>query len=127
MNNSAIWAVITMLGGAFSPVQDNIRTVIPRHIGDPEMDLAEAIAAGDLSLRGIFGYTVDVPGIRGDAATLSKKFEIRVIEGTSDSVDLNPFAYGNRARRYASSYNKLLFKRLGCDPELPMEKCSDYP
>lgn len=89
----------------------------------PELVAAQAISVGDLSLLGVWGYVALVPGINGDYELLRHKYEIRIIEGTSDVVD----DFSKSAEKYATTYNRYVFNRLGCDIERPMERCKNYP
>jgi hypothetical protein len=94
---------------------------------NPERDANMAMASADFSLRGVYGFTAVVPGIQGDYLMLRTKFRIIMIENTSDIIDDDPQSYNNLAERYASTYNRFVFSRLGCDPEHPLAKCKSYP
>jgi hypothetical protein len=93
----------------------------------PEEDAERAILAGDRSLRGVNRFTTIVPGIVGDAVKLQEKYKIIVFENTSDVIDIDPSAYNNRAERYAFTYNRYIFVKLGCNYKLPFETCTNYP
>jgi hypothetical protein len=93
---------------------------------EPEQDAQKAAAAGDFFLRGTYGFTVDIPGIRGDVYVLRDKYRITVIEGTEHIVCVDPDSYNNVAARYAFQFNRRMFQLRGCDPDKPMEPCRNY-
>ena len=90
----------------------------------PEADAAAAIARGDTSLVGVYGYTTMVPGVPGDYDSLSRIFGVRLIEGTSDSAPKDEGSFDARAASYASTYNHVKLKRLGCDLKNPLGACT---
>ena len=103
--------------------------VAPSHtiaqFANPKLDAARAIAKGDFSLRGVYGYAASTPGIEGDVATLQTKFHIVMIAGTSDLIATNdPNSFNVQARNYAFQYNRFVFSKLGCNPAKPMHECA---
>jgi hypothetical protein len=123
-------AIVGLLGLVLGAC-DNASHVSPSDSSQfayPERDASHAIAHGDLSLRGVLGFAIFVPGIQGDYEVLRKKYQIEVIAGTSDTfVSGNPTSFGNQARSYASRYNSQIFLELGCKTTAPMDKCARYP
>jgi hypothetical protein len=105
----------------------NNEPVIGHHFDHPEDDAERALLAGDRSLRGVNRFTTIVPGISADYSKLQTKYKIIVIENTSDVIVNDPKSYNNMAERYALSYNRHLFDRLGCDYRSPSDKCTNYP
>lgn len=129
-DTSASIAVLTICLGSLLASCDSKAQNGPMN-GDqfahPERDASTAIAKGDLSLRGVYGFAPFVPGIEGDYEILRKKYRIVLIPGTSDMKVADPKAFNNVARNYALRYNKQVFSELGCNAAAPMEKCTRYP
>ena len=105
----------------------NSEPMVGHRFDNPEDDAERALLAGDRSLRGVNRFTTVVPGISADYSKLQTKYKIILIENTSDVIVNNPNSYNNMAERYAFSYNRHLFDRLGCDYRSPLDKCSNYP
>lgn len=82
-------------------------------VSDAEDDADAALARGDASLLGVFGYSREVPGIPEWTAHEAGTCKVRMIEGTSDD---GPRALNDRARDYARRYNLRIISRDGCEP-----------
>ena len=91
---------------------------------NPESDAANALAAGDSSLIGIPRFAVEVAGVDGDYEILRHRYEIRIIEGTSDVIDERPDSFDMKIEQYGTRYNRFILKALGCNFQMPMEPCS---
>jgi hypothetical protein len=74
-----------------------------------EVDARQALAHGDTRLLAVYGYTVEVPGVRANAGELKVKYGLRMLEGTTDSYKNDRDRQMNEnARRYASIYNRIV-------------------
>jgi|ERR1700694_2618730 len=114
--------------GATTLAQEHKEPMAHHRFDHPEKDAALAMAAGDLSLRGVNRFATIVPGISGDYTKLTTKYTVITIENTTDVVIVNdPKSYNNMAERYAFAYNRYIFDRLGCDYRSPLDKCTNYP
>lgn len=79
---------------------------------NPEKDATKAIAKGDLRLRAVYGYTLSVPGIKGDYTKYKETYGINPIEGTSDSLQNEEHGNLNAlATKYAEKYNRIILKQ----------------
>jgi hypothetical protein len=92
-------------------------------LGDPIADADAAIKRADYHLVGINRFTTVVPGVNGDYGVLRARFEILVIPGTSDVIDIRPNSFNKRAEKYAIAYNQRVFAALGCNLAKPMDPC----
>lgn len=80
-----------------------------------EDDFKNAINSGDFRFVGIMGYALIVPGVTDYHKLYSKSNGVKVIEGTSDSYDLeDTIAIRNSIfyEQYAKNYNVLLLNYL---------------
>ena len=74
-----------------------------------EADARSAVARGDTRLLAVYGYTVQVPGVRADTGELKVKYGLRMLEGTTDSYkDDRDRQMNENVRRYASIYNRIV-------------------
>ena len=79
---------------------------------NPEKDANQAIAKGDFRLMAVYGYTLIVPGIKGDYRKYEKTYGIHPIEGTSDFIKNNEHGKLNAlAKKYAEKYNLTILKQ----------------
>jgi hypothetical protein len=111
---------------SFGEVADHLEIGTTKNFASPEEDASQAIAQGDLSLRGVIRFVVFVPGIDADYESLRAKYRIKIIEGTSGVIVNDPTSYDARAERYAFAYNRYIFGQLGCNFERPMDRCKNY-
>ncbi|HEY6517312.1 MAG TPA: hypothetical protein VIY50_14310 [Steroidobacteraceae bacterium] len=86
-------------------------------------DADAAIKRADYHLVGIHRFAVVVPGVNADYELLRTKFDILVIQGTSDVIEEQPDSFNKRAEIYAIAYNKRMFAALGCNLVKPMDPC----
>jgi len=78
---------------------------------DPENDAKDAIAKSDFRLRAVYGYTLTVPGIKGDHTKYKEIYGINPIEGTSDFLQNEEHGKLNAlATKYAEKYNRIILK-----------------
>jgi len=76
-------------------------------------EVEDAVSKGDLRFVGVMGVGLIVPGVPDYYEKYAAKYEVRVIENTSDAIEseehrrLQEVAY-----RYAEEYNRLLITRL---------------
>ncbi|HVS87057.1 MAG TPA: hypothetical protein VHF01_02420 [Candidatus Acidoferrum sp.] len=72
-------------------------------------DARESLAAKDIRLLAVRGYTVEVPGVREDVRAIECTYGIRIIEGTSDAIEgpEHQQLIAN-ARAYAEKYNQTI-------------------
>ena len=99
----------------------------PADTANPATDARFYISMGDDSLRSVRGYTDEVPGVNSDYLSLSKKFNIVPIPGTSDMFFKGRGDFTGKMTRYAFVFNRAVLRSLGCDPDHPMNTCSRYP
>jgi hypothetical protein len=93
-------------------------------LGDPVIDADSAIKRSDYHLVGVQRFVVVVPGVNAYYELLSTRFEISIIDGTSDVFVRNqPNSFNTRTELYAVEYNKRVFSALGCDLVKPMDPC----
>jgi hypothetical protein len=72
-----------------------------------------ALAARDSRFLGVYGYTLEVPGVPQAEADRISKNGVLGIPGTSDAlVSEEHGALNERAREYAVEYNTLLLRHL---------------
>ena len=80
---------------------------------NPEKDAKQAIAKGDFRLLAVYGYTLIVPGIKGDYTKYKKTYGIHPIEGTSDFIQNKEHGKLNAlASKYAEKYNRIILKQI---------------
>jgi hypothetical protein len=78
-------------------------------IANAESAAKSAVAQGDRRLLAIRGYTIEIPGVRGETTALRAKYGIRMLEGTSDAYEnQNSQQINENARKYASIYNRVV-------------------
>jgi hypothetical protein len=105
----------------------NQRRMDRDQFASPENDALSALERRDYSLLGVYRFSIYVPGVGSDYGTLITKFKIRMIQGTSDIIIENDGnSFNKRAEAYASSYNRAILAKLGCDINNPMLPCSNY-
>lgn len=80
-------------------------------VSHAEKDADSALARGDASLLGVFGYAREVPAGPEGAAYGPGRCKVRMIEGTSDD---GPRDLNDRAREYARRYNGRIIRRADC-------------
>ena len=80
-------------------------------VGRAEDDADSALARGDASLLGVFGYAREVPAAPEGTAYKPGRCKVRMIEGTSDD---GPRELNDRAREYARLYNERIISRANC-------------
>jgi hypothetical protein len=95
---------------------------IPSH---PVEDAKLAYRWGDISLRGLAGFAVDVPGQQIDYEIIKNRFKVVIIEKTSDVYVVDD-SYNDEGRRYAEIYNREMLTILGCRLDNQMDKCSNF-
>lgn len=79
---------------------------------NPARDLQAAVARKDFRFVGIWGYTVEVPGLNENDKRIQEQ-GVRMIEGTSDALTNELAAkFQEKARSYAERYNHLLLDYL---------------
>ena len=80
---------------------------------NPVNDAKEAISNGDFRLRGVYGFTMILPGVGDDRFKYEKTPGINPIEGTSDGLINDEHARLNDlALKYAEQYNQVILKQL---------------
>jgi hypothetical protein len=78
-------------------------------VSNAESDARGAVAHGDKRLLAVYGYTLMVPGVRGDASELRARYGLRILEGTSDAYkDASDREFNETARKYAATYNRVV-------------------
>ena len=89
---------------------------------NPEKDLWKAINRHDLRFVGIYGFSLDVPGLMGAKVNpLVRLKGVNAVEGTSDAIQsTRQERLQSRAERYALRYNRSLlgFIKRSDDPDL---------
>ena len=80
-------------------------------VGRAEADADTAMARGDASLLGVFGYATEVPAAPEGTVYNPGRCKVRMIEGTSDE---GPRELNGRAREYARRYNARILSRADC-------------
>ena len=78
-------------------------------------DFDQSISDGDFRFVGVFGYTVDVPGVPNYNEKYRKTNGVKVIEGTTDSyqgIDSEEAQNATFFKEYAVNYNALLLEYL---------------
>lgn len=73
---------------------------------DAEDDARAAVAAGDRRLLAVNGVALEVPGVDDTPEKLRAEYGIRVLEGTSDTPTPSEIEPNDRAREYATTYNR---------------------
>jgi hypothetical protein len=74
-------------------------------------DAVQAYKSGDHRLIGVYGYSVEIPGLRGDPYQYLRG--VRMLEGTGDVFCTNEEEVLNKnARAYAKKYNEAMLKEL---------------
>ncbi len=97
---------LVMLAGSVSASDaDTIRAFLAV---PAEERLSAALDSGDRRYLGVYGFSLEVPGI-SDPASPWPSSRVLPIPGTSDSGD---FELNQSARDYATQYNTLLRARL---------------
>ena len=83
------------------------------NIGNPEVDVDKNTGNNDFRFICICGLTCYAPGVEKDDLTLTKKYGVRCLEGTSDAIESDEHEkLIQTARIYAEAYNMLLLKKL---------------
>lgn len=79
---------------------------------NPHGDVQRAIAAHDLRFIGVYGFSVDVPGM-DEHKNVVKDHGLRMIDGTSDApCDAQHSQLVREVTNYARSYNLELFEAI---------------
>jgi len=79
---------------------------------NPEQDAKQAIAKSDFRLMAVYGYTLIIPGTKGDFKKYEKFYGIRPILGTSDAIQNEEHGTLNAlASEYALKYNRIILKQ----------------
>jgi hypothetical protein len=82
-------------------------------VNNPRNDLDENIKNNDLRFVGVYGYACYAPGIENHDISLTEKYGIKCLEGTSDSIDGDEHAnLIDTAKTYAEIYNGMLLMQL---------------
>ena len=85
---------------------------------DFQSDFNKSIEQGDYRFVGIMAFSLVVPGVPDFDEKFSKSYGIKIIEGTTDSVeDSVALRIAIFKNEYATSYNKLLLEYLSKDEE----------
>jgi hypothetical protein len=100
-----------------SPAETLDASLESLNLAEPERDAERHLAAGDFRVIGIYGYSINFPGIPDEAwMRIFAEERFRAIEGTSDCV------IGGRhmelisiASKYAERYNRHLWQRRAKD------------
>ncbi len=89
------------------------RTLENLNLPNPAEDAEKHIVNNDFRFIGIFGYSCYSPGVDKDNLSLTEKYGIRCLEGTSDVIedDLHMRLF-EEAIKYAETYNRALLKKL---------------
>jgi hypothetical protein len=67
--------------------------------------------AGDNRLLGVYGYSVELPGVRGDIEKLTRVHGVRMIEGPGDALKSKMCeALNNNIILYAKLYNERILR-----------------
>jgi hypothetical protein len=75
--------------------------------------LDSALGAHDLRFLGVYGYSLEVPGVPETEAARISKNGVLAIPGTSDAVVSEEHGtLDEKARAYATEYNALLVRHL---------------
>ncbi len=102
--------------GAFAdqPSGDSVKAEVVSHLKpeSAESDARVAVAHGDRRLLAVYGYTIEVPGVRTAVTELKARYGLRMLEGTSDSYQSpGDQKLNENARRYASIYNRTVISQ----------------
>lgn len=77
-------------------------------------DAEAAYRSGDHRLIGVYGFSLEVPGLAGNP--YDHKNEIRMLNGTGDAFcTKEEQALNHNARLYARKYNEAMLERLRSD------------
>ncbi len=77
----------------------------------PRARLDTSLAAKDFRFLGVYGYTVEVPGVPSSESSRITRSGVFGIPGTSDALLSEEHAQlTKRARSYAEQYNRLLLR-----------------
>lgn len=83
------------------------------NLKNPEIDMENNYANGDMRFIGIYNWSVICPGVPEDDDALVRKYGVREIDGTSDVIEGEKHdQLVDAATAYAKSYNKALLKKL---------------
>lgn len=78
-------------------------------------DAQAAYRSGDHRLIGVYGFSLEVPGLAGNP--YDHKDEIRMLDGTGDAFCTDEEqTLNHNARLYAKRYNEGMLNRLRSDP-----------
>ena len=90
-------------------IVENCRTIPAFNPDMASADAKEAASIGDNELLAVYGYTVEIPGVRGDDLVIKSRNGYFMIGGTGDHTR-NPScrSRNERARNYALIYNKTI-------------------
>lgn len=82
----------------------------------PQADLKAALENQDCRFRGVYGYSLDIPGTDEsplDQNNLIKVYGVNPIEGTSDFIRNKKHMHRIiLAKEYARTYNRLLLQKI---------------
>lgn len=83
------------------------------NLENPEVDLERNYLHGDKRCIGIYGFTLLCPGLEDISYDLIKKYGVRPIEGTSDSIESGEHGrLIGLATKYAKTYNQALVRKI---------------
>ncbi len=88
-------------------------TLSSLNIEEPEKDINKNIKNNDLRFICVCGYACYTPGVEQNDLSLTTKYGIRCLDGTSDMIENDEHAQLIKdARKYAEHYNALLLKEI---------------
>ena len=80
---------------------------------DPAAEARGSIEKGTLEFLGVFGYSIDAPGVSDSQLACYSDIPIRGIEGTSDFVPCESVRTLNRiAEEYAERFNGVMLEEI---------------
>ena len=89
------------------------KTLGTLNLDDPIKDVEKSATNNDLRFVGIYGYSCSAPGVKEDYLSLTQKYGLRCLKGTSDNIeDDEHFRLIQTAIKYAEKYNINLLKKL---------------
>jgi len=89
------------------------KTLGSLNLEDPKKDVEKSVANKDIRFVGIYGYSCSAPGIEEEYLSLTQKYGLRCLKGTSDNIeDDEHHRLIQTAIKYAEEYNINLLKKL---------------
>jgi len=82
MISAAVLLWLALLNGTDIIMPASSTAPVENKFENPEQDAAKAAAMGDFSIRAVYAYAIDVPGINGDYEILRRKYKISIMECT---------------------------------------------